>query len=164
MEEILIKLKKCISGGQCGVDLVGVYIAKKYGYEVGGTMPKGFITQFGNKPEYAQLYNMVEHKSSSYVPRTYDNVKNSDGTIRIAYNFNSPGEICTLKAIHQYKKPYIDVDLNNPIPPSDIIKWLDVNQIETLNIAGNSEKTTPGIHEASGLYMNILFKLIRNMK
>jgi hypothetical protein len=157
----MLKLKKAISGMQTGADFFGVVTAKKFGYEVGGTMPKGFKTTAGNHPEYAELYNIKEHESDSYVPRTYQNVKDSDGTIRLAFNFSSPGEIVTIKAINQYNKPHIDVDLNKPRPVEDIVKWLDDNNIEILNVAGNSEKTYMGTGIAVQEYLEKLFNKLK---
>lgn len=155
-----IKLKKIISGLQSGADLGGVALAKKYGLQVAGMMPKGYKTLDGNKPEYKELYNAAESASYYYQPRTYDNVKNSDGTLRFYTKKDSSGEICTLKAINQYKKPYFDVDLNNPCEKEDVVDWIIKNNIEVLNVAGNSEKTSPGIGIKVLYYLNDVFKLL----
>jgi len=149
-------LKKCISGAQTGADIAGLIAAKEYGLETGGWMPKGFLTQSGPHPDWAKKYGLQEHTSPKYPPRTYANVKDSDGTIRFAYNFNSPGERCTLKAIQQYKKPHIDVDLNDMCKVDVIIEWLERYSIEVLNVAGNSEKTYTG---TAGEVIEFLSKL-----
>lgn len=134
-------LKKVISGMQTGADFAGVFIAKNFGLQTGGSMPKGFKRLDGYRPEFAEVYGIIEHESASYVPRTYENVKNSDGTVRFAAKFNSAGEICTMKAINQYKKPYFDINLLNLPETEEFIDWLGKNNIEVLNVAGNSEKT-----------------------
>ena len=87
---------KLISGGQTGADISGVRAAKAKGYATGGILPRGFRTQIGPKPEYALEYGMTEHSSWSYAPRTFENVKNADGTIRIAKYFESAGEALTV--------------------------------------------------------------------
>lgn len=156
----MIKLYKLISGLQTGADFSAVALAKKYGFETGGMMPKGFKTLAGNKPEYAQLYNATESASYNYPPRTYDNVKNSDGTLRFYTKKDSAGEICTLKAINQYKKPYFDVDLNNPPEKQEAADWIINNNIAVLNVAGNSEKTSPKISIKVLYYLNDVFKLL----
>lgn len=138
-------IKKIISGGQTGADEAGLIVGKKSGLETGGTMPAKFLTETGYRPDFAELYNIVEHKSSKYVPRTYQNVKDSDGTIRFFTDAQSRGEICTLNAINQYKRPYIDVDLNNPIPVENVVSWVKGNNIQVLNVAGNRESTSVGI-------------------
>lgn len=150
----LLMLKHIRSGGQNGAD-IGAIIAAKFSGKVcyGGIMPKGYRTLDGFKPEYAAEYNMDEHSSSSYVPRTHQNVKDADATIRLAVNLESSGEKCTLKAIQKYNKPYFDVHIKNiqifalpeEIHPVTAAKWLWDNKIATLNVAGNSEESAPGI-------------------
>ena len=151
-------LRKIISGAQNGADIAGLKVAKKYGLETGGIMPFGYKTLDGPRPEYKAEYGVNVHNSSSYVPRTRANVRDSDGTIRFAFNFESRGEVCTLKAINDYSRPHLDVDLNNPISATAIAEWLGANKIEVLNVAGNSEATSPGTEEAT---MPILDEVLR---
>lgn len=153
-------LKKIISGGQTGADIAGIATAKIFGLETGGWMPKGFRTQNGPRPEFAELYGIQEHSSPNYPPRTYANVKDSDGTLRLAHNLESSGERLTLKAINQYRKPHRDIDLKNPLSVSEIVTWLQEKDIVVLNIAGNSEKTAPGITLEVADYLRQLFKLL----
>lgn len=148
-------LIKVISGGQNGADIAGVRAAKSVKIATGGTMPKGFKTLDGPKPEYAELYGMVEHSSDKYPPRTYQNVMDATGTIRFAVNFDSAGEKCTFKAIMEYGKPYFDVHVKNTRiftaseneHPEAVARWIVENKITVLNVAGNSEKTAPGIEK-----------------
>jgi len=163
---------KIISGSQCGADIGALIAAKAKGIETGGWIPKGFKTQDGPKPEYKELYNIQEHESDKYPPRTFLNVKESDGTIRIATNFNSAGEKCTLKAIQQYNKPYFDVkveDVNRfflPLEyhPKSAVEWIVKNNIKILNVAGNSEKTSPGIQKFAERYILKLIELLDENK
>jgi hypothetical protein len=157
------KLYKVISGGQTGADRGALIAAKKYGLQTGGYMPKGFKAQDGYKPEFATLYNMQETEKPTYPPRTILNVMNSDGTLRIASDFYSSGELFTLRMIEQYSKPYKDV---NPMlgeheqQVKSCIEWIDKNDIRILNVAGNSERTSPGIEEFATEFMSYLFDLI----
>jgi hypothetical protein len=128
---------KIISGGQYGADVGGLAAAVRNNLETGGWIPKGWRTIYGSNPVLKHLH-LQQHTSDKYPPRTYLNVKESDGTIRFAFNFKSAGELCTLKAINQYKRPYIDVDLANPRPIEEVVKWIEDNKIETLNVAGNA--------------------------
>jgi hypothetical protein len=153
-------LTKVISGGQTGSDIAGVLAAKNFGIETGGTMPRGFLTQAGPKPEYATLFNMVEHSSPKYPPRTIKNVSDSDGTIRLAYDFGSPGERLTLKAIQDMKKPYIDVHMASPKSPKEIVDWINRHNIKVLNVAGNSERTYSGITGDVLEYLESVFALL----
>lgn len=157
-------LRKVISGGQSGADIAGLEVAKKFGLETGGIMPFGFKTLDGCRPEYKEMYGLTAHNSSSYVTRTRANVRDSDGTIRLAFNLESRGEICTLKAIKDYGKPWIDVDFSsNSVKQTvePVVEWLCRNEIEILNIAGNAEQTWAGTHEAALQYLDRLFEHLR---
>ena len=146
-------LRKVISGGQTGSDIAGLHAAQACGLETGGWMPKYFRTLDGNKPQMAEMFDIKEHSSASYKDRMWDNVREADATIRIAAKFNSAGEKCTLKAIQALDKPYIDVDINKPLPIMDVVKWLRKHKVKVLNVAGNSEKTSPGIEEQARDYL-----------
>lgn len=152
------KLKMVISGGQTGVDQAALRAAKSVGIRTGGYAPRGFLTEAGYMPELEELYGMVETHSEFYQIRTYNNVEYSDGTIRIAHNFDSPGEKCTLKAITLNNKPYFDIDLKTDDEFLDeAIKWLTDNKIEVLNVSGNRESTYSGIGVLSDQLLYSLF-------
>ena len=143
---------KIISGGQNGADIAGLKFAKWIGLKTGGWIPNGFRTIDGNKPEYAELYNLKETIPRYYPPRTAMNVKSSDATIWFASNWSSGGEILTKNMCIRYNKPYFDVcvntfqDLGIPVtPPWELAAWLTEHNVKVLNIAGNSEQTSPGI-------------------
>jgi len=144
-------LKKVISGGQRGADQGGLAAAKDMGLLTGGWVPYGWVTQNGPMPQLAKL-GCVEHKSPKYPPRTYANVKEADGTIRLANDFNSYGERCTLKAIGYYEKPYFDIDLADPPFIFDVTDWIDKHNIHVLNVAGNAGKTKA---EASIIFQQV---------
>jgi len=133
-------LKKVISGGQRGADQGGLAAAHDMGLETGGWAPLGWITLNGAMPSLETL-GLHQHNSPKYPPRTYANVKDSDGTIRLAYDFNSSGERCTFKAISYYEKPYFDVDLNDTPFVFDVTDWIDKHEIVVLNVAGNAGAT-----------------------
>lgn len=151
-------IRMVISGAQTGADIAGLEVAKKFGLETGGTIPFGYKTLDGPKTEYRELYGVEMHHSSSYVPRTRLNVKNSDGTIRLASNFDSKGEICTLKAIKDYDKPYFDVELTDPCNVGHVLEWMEEHDIKVLNVAGNAEQTSPGTHERATNFLTELFE------
>jgi len=154
-------LKKVISGGQSGADEAGLRAAKLAGLETGGTAPSSYRTQNGPNLELRDVFGLKEHSSYSYPPRTEDNVKDSDGTIRIATNINSSGEKCTLRYIVYHQKPKLDINPDNPPDPQEIADWIKNNDIKTLNVAGNSEKTSPGIEQKA---INILYAAFRLLK
>jgi len=149
-----MSLLKIISGGQTGADIAALRIAKERGFQTGGWMPRGCKTLDGPRPEYIEEYGVHEMSTSGYKARTFRNVYDSDGTLRIAHDFSSAGEICTAKAIYEYERPSLDVKFewihDDPIPgikalkasirPNDVALWLTQANIQVLNVAGNSGK------------------------
>ncbi len=164
-------LARVISGGQTGADQAGIFSARACGYETGGHAPAGYRTLAGNNPELGKIFGLETTTQRNYQVRTALNVKNSDATFRLATNFNSPGELCTLKAINLYKKPYFDVDLKKCDQKAYIqqrvdeaIDFLIQHQVVTLNIAGNADRTPAsgfGLHfkEASNFLLELFNKI-----
>lgn len=152
-------IEKVISGAQNGADIGGLVAARRHGIPTGGWMPRGFATLDGPRPGYAALYGVREHSSPRYPPRTYQNVLDSDGTIRFAADFSSPGEICTLKAIDRYDRPHFDVSLRDVDPDSlrRCVAWLAEHAIRVLNVAGNTERTHPGCQAKVEYYLGKVF-------
>jgi len=153
-------LEVIISGGQTGVDLAGLIAAKASGLKTGGWMPKGFRRLDGKFPNMEKEFGVKEHESWSYAPRTACNVRDGDATLRIARNFYSPGEICTKKAIDFYKRPYLDIPIDNLMPIEIVAEWIVKKDIRVLNVAGNSEQTSSGIQEKSVTYLSAIFGLV----
>lgn len=158
-------IRKIISGAQYGADQAGLKVAMDLGLETGGMAPNGFKTKFGNRPQLAKL-GVIEHPTSDkYPPRTAWNVKNSDATIRFAFDFKSAGEWCTLKAIHKYNKPYFDVDLSS-VESGDNLYFLDVaeffykHDVTVLNVAGNCGDTKSEAKVIYNLTRNALRRYI----
>ena len=142
---------RIISGFQTGADIAGNQVAKELGLETGGTAPKGFRTDDGLKPEYRNMYGGIEisnrqtknydGRESTYGPRTEQNVLNSDGTV-IFGNLNSPGS----KLTHFLANKHGKFVLLNPTA-RELNAWLNTNGIKTLNVAGNRERSKPGINK-----------------
>jgi len=134
-----MSLKKVISGGQCGADQAGLAAAKFHGIVTGGYAPYKYMTTKGENPKLKSLYNLEEIQGA-YKERTWMNVYASDATIRLAVDFTSPGEKCTINAIVSYGKPFLDIPLQTATGYIDnTVKWIFTNNIEVLNIAGNSQ-------------------------
>jgi len=132
-------LELVMSGGQTGADQAGLRIAKQFRIPTGGWMPSDWQTEDGSRPEFQQLYGMKCLHTGGYRERTEANVRLSDGTIRFAADFNSMGEKCTLNAILDNYKPYMDIDINNPVTTAIVAKWIREKNVKKLNIAGNKQ-------------------------
>ena len=136
---------KIISGGQTGVDTIGLQVARELGIETGGTAPKGFLREGGVDKESIKDYGLVEitdeqqaahtaktGKNNPYTGRTELNVINSDGTVYFATDDDSAGLIATRRYADEHNKPF----LLNP-SAAQLRKWLIDNNIGILNVAGN---------------------------
>lgn len=148
-----------ISGGQTGVDQAGLEAALSVGLRTAGWMPYGWLTLEGCCPEFREKYGMAECQEPGYAARTELNARDSDGTIRIAKNFGTPGERCTLIALHKYDKPHLDLSSRKLPQPEFALDWLLANHIKTLNVAGNSEDSAPGIFAQAKSFLATVFLL-----
>lgn len=124
-------LKKVISGGQTGVDLLGLSAAKVCGFETGGLAPKGYRTERGNDVTLKEEYGLTEDNSIHYQHRTEVNVITSDGTVLFG-DMTSSGSKMTIDFLRKHDKPYI---LNSN--SDELFQFISENVIETLNVAGN---------------------------
>ena len=138
-------LEKVISGGQTGADQAGLEAAHVYGIPTGGYAPPNFKTCVGFKKDYLEGYGLVECITGGYRKRTGLNVEHSSGTVRLASNFFSPGEILTKKFIDQFQKPYFDISIAgdsiklNATHAANLVDWIITNKITVLNVAGNKD-------------------------
>lgn len=153
-------LQRVISGGQTGADRAGLAAAKAAGVPTGGWMPKGFRAQDGPRPEFAAVYGVREHASAHYPPRTALNVKESDATICFATNWASPGEALTRTLCERYGRPRLDVTPGGPVAPVDVVAWLREKGVRVLNVAGNTERTSPGIGAFTEAFLGEVFRLL----
>ncbi len=142
---------RIISGGQTGADQGGLHVARDLGIPTGGTAPKGWRTERGPAPWLAD-YGLVEDTHSGYHHRTGVNVERSDGTV-VFQDVESPGSRLTIQACQLWERPYIV----NPSGP-ELRAWIEANNIETLNIAGNRDSKAPGI---TGIVHRVLSEALK---
>lgn len=153
-------LTKVISGLQTGADIAGIIAAQKCGIEIGECwMPKGFRTEKGPRPEYAQLYNARETASSGYTARTAQNIQSSDGTIIFSRNMNSPGTLQTLSLLTKWGRPKYIPQSNSSQEVINVVEWLKEENIYCLNVAGNRESVAPGIQANVEAFLTKVFTL-----
>jgi hypothetical protein len=63
-----------------------------------------------------------------------------------------------LKAVKQFKKPYLVVDSSRNHDPVSVIAWAKANKIKILNVAGPRETKIPGIHDRAVEFLRKAFK------
>jgi len=159
-----VKLEKVISGGQTGVDQGGLAAAQECGIPTGGWAPRNWLTEAGSKPQILRDAYGLKEIDGGYRKRTEANVRDSDGTIVLAYNFNTSGTKCTLKALRWERKPYFEVDLNNPPTFQEIVCWIREHNIKVLNIAGNRQTKDRDAFGTTKSYLMNLFSLLKKEK
>lgn len=143
-------IRKVISGGQTGVDRAGLDAAINAGIPIGGYCPKGRLAEDGTVPD---KYPMIEMDSSESYYRTEKNVIESDGTLIINKGELTEGTRLTYDFTVKYGKPSLIVQLDTTeiIKPEQVIRWIDGQYINVLNVAGPRESKYPG-----GIYTEAL--------
>jgi hypothetical protein len=139
-------LIRIISGGQTGADQAGWRTARTFGIATGGSMPRGFLTEGGPRPEFAELFGALELLTESYPLRTERNVLDSDATVWFGQT-TTPGASATVGACQQHGKPCLPVYTGASFEPSHVAAWLTKYDVHVLNVAGNRESDEPGIGE-----------------
>ena len=166
-----MKKIKVISGCQTGADEGGLHAASIWDIETGGTMPKGWKTQTGPRPDLAQIYGLEESKSEKYPPRTKKNVKDSDVTILFG-DMNSSGCKLTIKYCKELNKPYLvipyykafDLESEEVDDAVNSIKdFLQTLKPSVINVAGNRESSNKGIYKFTSLIMAIALHDYKDM-
>jgi len=151
---------KIISGAQTGGDIGGLRAAQQLGIETGGTMPKGWRTADGAKPEYAQEFGMQEHARADYVPRTIQNVLDADATIAVLWGpsvgtsktigYAQTGKWQAGKAETDLagKRPVLVITTKDAAEAAQQVReFVTATGAKSLNIAGHRERSQPGIEQ-----------------
>lgn len=153
-------LKKVISGGQTGVDRAGLESAKKAGFIIGGYCLKGRRSDDGTIPDQ---YPLEELESSQYNDRTEKNVTESDGTLILNRGELSKGTKRTHDYTVEHGKPCLIVQLEEPIDPNHVARWIRGQEIMALNITGPSESNFPeGIYNGALEYLDKIFTKLKD--
>lgn len=157
-----------ISGGQTGADQAGLSVAKSYGIKTGGFAPFNFMTTDGPNPGLKQ-FDLVE-SGFGYKDRTILNIEESDCTVIIASDINSPGTKLAVKHLKRLGKPYVIVCYNTSVSIHEwlyqsslyqVIKMIDSFDYKPiLNVAGNSIRTCPFSYAFATFFLNLLFEIL----
>lgn len=107
-------------------------------------------------------FEVVEHKSASYAPRTWHNASVADLTAAFAVDFTTAGERLTKKAAGE---KYIHLDLGMEAIESArrLYKACKKHNVRTLNIAGNGIYTlySKGMdQEDANVYLYTVLSLV----
>ncbi|MBK7727222.1 MAG: putative molybdenum carrier protein [Gammaproteobacteria bacterium] len=151
-------IRKIVSGGQSGADRAALDWAIANGIEHGGWCPSGRRAEDG---EIESKYQLSETPSRSYLPRTKQNVCDSDGTLIVNSGMLDGGTLNTKRFAEKQKKPVIVAKVAVGIgigQVEQICLWLQDYGIEVLNVAGPRESKRPGIYRQTFELLDRVFE------
>lgn len=159
-----LMLRRVISGGQTGVDQAALRVAREFGIPTGGTAPKSWRTTAGASPWLAD-FGLVESEASGYAVRTRANVGAADATLILARDIHSPGTELTIRRCGKAKQPFCfpgPFGRDDSCDPTSAVAWILAVHLKrlgafVLNVAGNSERTAPGITEQAETFLRAVF-------
>jgi Circularly permutated YpsA SLOG family len=176
-------LQKIVSGGQTGVDRAALDAAIAFNtasvtseavpLQHGGWCPPGRVAEDGVIPTYYYLQETTRDQSllAPNVPRsqrTEWNVRDSDATLilHLFCSSRDPGTEATRTFCQKhYGRPILEVALIDHTRAGGtagnvdaILSWLAEHDVRTLNVAGPSETSEPGIYNAA---FQLLTKLVQ---
>ena len=157
-------LKKVISGCQTGSDRAGLIAAKASGLQTGGFVCKNNKTENGFEPELISLYGLTELNTFDYPKRTLANVNSADATWVFYRGKLQKGSALTIKYCERLRKLGLAIQLdtlNKEAFIEDYSNWLELKEIEVLNIAGNRESVAPGIQQEVTELLERVFKNVK---
>ena len=139
-QQVAPQVAMIISGGQTGIDRMGLEVAKKLGYKTGGTAEYGYDTERGPDLSLRDFGlgttiwgQQASDKPGKWLARTELNVKNSDITVYFSEKGeDSPGYVATKRYANMHNKPFL---LN---PTADQLRRaLASSGAKIMNVAGN---------------------------
>jgi hypothetical protein len=152
--------RKIISGGQTGVDRAALDAALTHGIDCGGWCPAGRLDEFGRIPD---RYPVKELEEGSFVERTLQNVKDSDGTVVIYFEKLRGGTEYTAQCCKQLQRPHKLINAASMFPqeaPKLIVDFVHEHKIDILNVAGPRQSEWPEGYEYAFRALEIFLNLI----
>lgn len=150
-------LERVVSGGQTGVDRAALDAALEVGAALGGWCPAGRRAEDGR---IADRYPLRETPAADPAERTEWNVRDSDATLVVAGDEPSPGTERTREAASRLGRPVYTCPAASPPDAAAFQRWMEINRIRTLNVAGPRESESPGIDAAARDLLRNLFTAV----
>jgi hypothetical protein len=134
---------KIVSGGQTGVDRAALDVALKNGIDCGGWCPSGRLDEFGRIPD---RYPLTELELGGFTERTFQNVKDSDGTLIIYSRKLRGGTEQTVRFCVEQERPHELIDaskISTEEAARSIANLVRKHKIGVLNVAGPRQSEWP---------------------
>lgn len=169
-------LQKVISGGQTGVDLAALRAAETCGLALGGWCPPGRVCESGRIPDRFPLQEAPQDRSP-HAPeiarslRTEWNVRDSNGTLVLRRLIpaqtahRDAGTTWTFECATLYGKPLLLCDPDDPDNSRAqlVAEWLNLLNIQVLNVAGPAESTQTGIGALAEAFLLEVFQRMQGV-
>jgi Circularly permutated YpsA SLOG family len=166
------------SGGQTGVDEAALRAAKRLSISTCGWAPRGWLTEAGPRPDFAETYGMIEcdepedpsaysdrrkFESDAYRERTRRNVR--DSHITLWYGALVPrGYIATMNAARQFNKNVVCADYYGVEETIYEIKRVAISWPLYVNCAGNRESSNEGVGvKAEAFWLELFTELKKEL-
>jgi hypothetical protein len=146
---------RVISGGQTGADQGGLEAAQEAGFETGGWIPKGWLTDDGPNLQMS-LFGLKEMPRKDYGLRTDRNVSEADVVFWYGRT-NSRGFHRTRRAALKFQKPFHCFTAGRD-EVDKMVAILDSFKPGTLMIAGNRESKHPGLRKWTRSVVTMVLK------
>jgi len=144
-----------VSGGQTGVDRAALDVALELGLACGGWCPKGRLAEDG---PISERYPLRETVSDAYQERTIRNVVECDATLVLAPGLPTAGTAFTVEAARTHGRPVLVIDLDDDVTtPAEAAAWITARHVDTLNVAGPRESSSPGIRQRAKDFLLRMF-------
>jgi hypothetical protein len=151
---------KIISGGQTGVDRAALDVALKHGIDCGGWCPAGRLDEFGRIPD---RYPVKELEEGSFAERTFQNVKDSEGTIVIYFNELRGGTEYTVHCCKELQRPHKLINaanISSQEAAQSMVDFVREHKIDILNVAGPRQSEWPEGYECAFRALEVFLNLI----
>jgi hypothetical protein len=139
-----------VSGGQTGVDRAALDVALELSILCRGWCPRGRSAEDG---PIEPRYPLSETPTTAYEERTERNIRDSDGTLVLRGQQESPGTELTILLAARLQKPCLVVDLNSDPDPGIVRDWVKQHDIRVLNVAGPRASQFPGLYELARSFL-----------
>lgn len=131
-----------ISGGQSGIDSMGLKAASDLGLPAFAIMPKNGRRENCSIEEFAKqegvILRKIELNSESYRFRTYANVYFADVTVIFDFVNKSEGTLATIDACNALSRPHVLLTDTSKQSIVALCEFLHTNKPHIINVAGNS--------------------------
>jgi hypothetical protein len=147
-------IDKVISGGQTGIESIGLLVAQKLEIPTGGIAPEGWWTEEGVDKSLKDKYGLIEGLHTKFLES--NNVTESDGTVIFGQE-ESPEVVKALNLLKRYHKPYV---INPTI--EGLVSFINTQSIKVLNVTGTVGSKLTDIDSRAAIL--VLYKALTEVR